>query len=252
MRILPPRLMVSVFAFTAVVVTAGEVRQTRSLAAAEAAQAAAGDERFVYAIGSAVVGKYDRNTGERIALSAGEATHLNSGFISDGKLYCAHSNYPRKPEHSEIKVLDPETMRLSVFKDFGESNGSLTWAVREGDAWWCTFAFYGDDNAHTRLVKFDDQWREQAVWTYPREVVKNLGRYSISGGIWRAGQLWVTGHDHRVVYRLRVPKKGGVMELIDALPSPFPGQGIAADPKSGGLIGIDRAKKQVVFAEVRD
>jgi hypothetical protein len=244
--------MVAGFAFAAVLVMAGEVRQSRSLAAAEATQAAAGDERFVYAIGSAVVAKYDRHTGERIALSAGEATHLNSGFLFDGKLYCAHSNYPRKPEHSEIKVLDPETMRLSVFKDFGESNGSLTWAVREGHAWWCTFAFYGDDNARTRLVKFDDQWREQAVWTYPPEVVKDLGRYSISGGIWRADQLWVTGHDHRVVYRLRVPEKGGVMELIDVLPSPFPGQGIATDPKSGGLIGIDRAKKQVVFAEVRD
>ena len=240
------------FAFAAAVVTAGEVRQTRSISAPEAIQAAAVDGRVVYAIGSVVIAKYDRNTGERIALSTGAATHLNSGFVHDGKLYCAHSNYPKKPEHSEIKVLEPETMRLSVFKDFGESNGSLTWAVREGDAWWCTFAFYGDDNARTRLVKFDDQWREQRVWTFPMEVVKDLGRNSISGGIWRGGQLWVTGHDHRVIYRLRVPEKGGVLELINVLPSPFPGQGIAMDSKSGGLVGIDRGKKQIVFAEVRE
>jgi hypothetical protein len=30
--------------------------------------------------------------------------------------------------------------------------------------------------------------------------------------------------------------------------SPFPGQGIAADPKTGGLVGIDRDKREVVFA----
>lgn len=42
-----------------------------SLPAPEASQAAAADERFVYAIADAVVAKYDRGTGERLEVSKG-------------------------------------------------------------------------------------------------------------------------------------------------------------------------------------
>ncbi|MEA3209418.1 MAG: hypothetical protein QOE70_2475 [Chthoniobacter sp.] len=223
--------------------------QAGALPAPEANQAAAADEHFVYAIDSGLVAKYDRATGTRVGLSTGKAKHLNSGFLWEGKLYCAHSNFPQKPEKSEIMVMDLQTMVLTPFKDFGEYRGSLTWVVREGSSWWCTFAKYGADNAGTVLVKLDEQWREQGAWSYPAEVVKELGQYSISGGLWLDGRLLVTGHDRRVIYRLRLPAKGDVLELIDILPSPFPGQGIAADPKTGGLLGIDRAKRQVVFAK---
>jgi N-acyl-D-amino-acid deacylase len=228
------------------------VVETRALPAPEAVQAAAADAQSVYAIGSAVIGKYDRATGQHVANSTGDAKHLNSGFLWEGKLYCAHSNFPRKPEQSEIKVLDPETMQLATAVDFGESNGSLTWVVHEDGFWWATFAFYGEANGRTRLVKFDDQWQEIGVWTFPAEVVKDLGKYSISGGVWKDGRLLATGHDHRVIYRLRVPEHPGVLELEAVLPSPFPGQGIANDPKTGGLLGIRRDKKQVVFGELRD
>jgi hypothetical protein len=51
-----------------------------------------------------------------------------------------------------------------------------------------------------------------------------------------------------VLYRLRVPKEGKVVEVVEVVASPFPGQGIAADPKTGGLVGIDRGKKAVLFA----
>jgi hypothetical protein len=225
--------------------------RTGEMPAPEANQAAAADDRFVYAIDSAVVAKYDRATGKRLAVSTGSATHLNSGFLWEGKLYCAHSNYPRKPERSEIMVLNPETMILKPFEEFGDSRGSLTWVVREGADWWCNFAYYGDDNAKTTLVKLNTDWREQGAWTYPPEVVKDLGRMSISGGLWKDGLLLATGHDHRKIYRLRLPKQGTVLELVDVLPSPFPGQGIAVDAKTGGLIGIDRAKRQIVFAILR-
>src|SRR5690606_24801350 len=47
------------------------------LPAPEAVQAAAADERFVYAIANSVVAKYDRASGERVAASTGEAKHLN-------------------------------------------------------------------------------------------------------------------------------------------------------------------------------
>lgn len=226
-----------------------EVIPTGSLPAPEATQAAVADKEFVYAIASKEIAKYDRNTGEKKAVSIGDARHLNSGFLWEGRVYCAHSNFPQKPEHSEIKALDPVTMKLTTFKDFGASEGSLTWVVRKGDEWWCTFAYYGKDNAKTRLARFSKDWKETGAWTYPPEVVKDLGEYSISGGIWRGEDLLVTGHDRRVLYRLQLPEEGKTLVLKQVLPSPFPGQGIAADPESGGLIGIDRAKKQVIFGK---
>jgi hypothetical protein len=158
-------------------------KQTAAMPAAEAHQAAAADEQFAYAISSTQVAKYERPTGRRVAVSTGDAHHLNSGFFWKDRLYCAHSNYPQQPERSEIKVLDPAAMRLTTFKDFGNLGGSLTWAVRDEDHWWCNFARYGDDNAKTFLVKFDDRWQEQGRWTYPPEVIRELGRYSLSGGL---------------------------------------------------------------------
>ncbi len=224
-------------------------KSTGVIAAPEAVQAAAADGQFVYAISSTAVAKYDRHTGQRVATSTGEAKHLNSGFFWKGQLYCAHSNFPRTPEQSEILVLDPQTMRLSTFQDFGNFGGSLTWAVRQDGHWWCNFARYGAHNGETFLVKFDDAWRELGRWTYPPEVIRELGQYSLSGGLWREGVLLATGHDDRVLFRLRLPPAGDVLELVGTQQAPFTGQGIAADPKTGGLVGIDRGKKQVVFAK---
>lgn len=248
MRCLRPILTLLLFIATA----SAEPKQVvpaGTLSAPEATQAAAADDRFVYAIASAKIAQYDRASGERKAISTGDAKHLNSGFVWEGRVYCAHSNFPTKPEHSEIKVLDPATMQLSTFKDFGASEGSLTWAVREGESWWCTFAYYGADNARTRLTRFTANWKETGSWVYPPEVVKELGEYSISGGIWKNGDLLVTGHDRRVIYRLSLPAEGDTLVLKQVLPSPFPGQGIAADPVTGGLLGIDRKKQQVVFGK---
>jgi hypothetical protein len=223
---------------------------TRTLAAPEAVQAAAADGEFVYAISGSVVARYDRKTGKRLAVSQGTAHHLNSGFMYQGRLYCAHSNFPQKPEKSDIRVLDLKTMQLAVFRDFGQSPyGSLTWAVCEGDQWWCNFARYGADNHRTILVKYDKNWQVLETWTYPDSVVRDLGKASISGGIWHAGHLLVTGHDRQVLYRLKVPADGGVLQHLETVPAPFTGQGIAADPAGGGLIGIHRAKRQIVFAK---
>jgi len=223
---------------------------TRMIPAAEAHQAAAADAKYVYAIGNRTVAKYDRTTGKRIAVSPPSplATHLNSGFFHEGWLYCAHSNYPAQPPQSEILVLNPMAMELKVFKRFGAARGSLTWAVFHEGHWWCTFAHYGADNAKTVLVKFDEQWNERGVWTYPPAVIADLGKASISGGLWRGETLLATGHDRQVIYRLKLPAEGTVLELVDVAASPFPGQGIAVDPV-GGLIGIDRAAKEIVFAE---
>jgi hypothetical protein len=65
-------------------------KQTAVLAAPEAFQAAAADDKHVYAITNDRVARYDRASGLRLAASIGEAKHLNSGFLWEGKLYCAH------------------------------------------------------------------------------------------------------------------------------------------------------------------
>ncbi|RYD61645.1 MAG: endonuclease [Verrucomicrobiaceae bacterium] len=246
-------VLLTIASFSGLAVGADERYVTVStLSAPEAHQAAAADDSFVYAISSTAVAKYDRTTGALVARSTGKAKHLNSGFLWEGKLYCAHSNFPQKPEKSEVMVLDPGSMEITEFKNFGEYRGSLTWAVQEGRFWWCNFAHYGEENGKTVLVKLDAEWRELGTWTYPAEVVRRLGKSSISGGIWHKGHLLVTGHDRKEIYRLQLPAQGSVLELLQTLPSPYPGQGIAADPKTGGLVGIDRGKKQVIFAELRE
>lgn len=228
----------------------GTWERTASMPAPEAVQAAAADGEFVYAVADRVVAKYERS-GKLVARSEGDAHHLNSAFAWDGKVYCAHSNYPNLPERSELKVLDPAAMRLGTHKDFGDFGGSLTWAVRRDGSWWCNFAKYGAEKAKTFLVRFDDDWKELRRWTYPEAVLKELGSYSLSGGIWRDDELLVTGHDRGILYRLTLPAAGGTLELAGAWSVPFTGQGFAADSATGGLVGIHRAGKRVVFASLK-
>lgn len=233
-----------------------------SFPAPEAHQAAAADDQYVYVISSTAVAAYDRNTRQRQWVShGGQASHLNSGFLWQGKLLCAHSNYPQQPNTSQIKAVDLSSRELSDFKDFGVSDGSLTWVVRHQDAWWCNFAFYGAEQQKTRLVRYDDQWRETGSWTYPPQLYRFLGQYSLSGGIWDGNTLLVTDHDHPVIYRFRLPQVGNELEWIDRRSVPFTGQGFALDPSGKvaddapeegdlklALVGINRSKRLVVFA----
>ena len=211
-----------------------------------ATQAAATDTR-VFAVSSTAVVVYDRSTGKLLATSEGKAEHLNSAFVREGKVYCAHSNYPKQPDTSEVRVYDPATNKLSVFHDFKDPPGSLVWNVHDGKNWWCCFAHYGADNAKTVLVKMTDGFKEVQRWTFPKKVVEDWDGMSASGGVWDGDTLLVSHHHYKVLYRLKVPKEGKELELVEALACPFPGQGIATDPK-GGLVGIDRAARKVVFA----
>ncbi|MFM8271435.1 MAG: endonuclease [Gemmata sp.] len=212
-----------------------------------AIQAAAATDKHVFAVSSTAVAVYDRATGKLLAVSEGKAQHLNSAFVWKGKVYCAHSNYPNKPETSQVRVYDPETNKLTVFHDFKDPPGSLVWNVHDGKNWWCCFAHYGADNAKTLLLKMTDEFKEVRRWTFPEKVVADWDKMSASGGIWDGDTLLATHHHFKVLYRLRVPEEGGELGFVEALECPFPGQGIAADPK-GGLVGIDRGAKKVVFA----
>jgi hypothetical protein len=228
---------------------AGAFVVTSSLKTAFANQAAAADDKFIYAISNTQIVKYDRETGKEIARSTGDAHHLNSGYLLDGKIYCAHSNFPKKPDESDIRVLDPATMQLTVFHKFENPPGSLTWCIHKGDGkdWWCHFAHYGKDHGKSVLVRYDENWKELGRWTSPPELVAQWGNYSLSGGIWLGDDLLVTGHSAKAIYRLRVPREGNVLQLVEEIPSPFPGQGLAVDPKTGNLIGL--GGKGIQFAK---
>jgi len=215
-----------------------------------ATQAAAVDDDSFYAVSNTQVARYDRGTGKLTVSATAEGTkHLNSAFAWKGKVYCAHSNYPNKPEESDIRVFDPKTEKLSVFHKFEKPPGSLVWNIHDGTNWWCCFAHYGNDNAKTFLAKMNPDFKELQRWTFPKVVVDDWDKMSASGGIWDGETLLVSHHHYRVLYRLKLPKNGEVLEFVEALACPFPGQGIAADPKAKGLVGIDRTKKSVVFAE---
>ena len=218
------------------------------MAAPEAHQASAADAKFFYAITSRAVAKYDRTTGKRVALSTGAARHLNSGFFWKASCCARIRIILLSLERSEIMVLDVDTMKLSTFKSFGNVGGSLVWVLRKERSLVVQLRHYGASNAKTFLAKYDDQWREVARWTYPKKVISQLGRYSLSGGIWRGDELWVTGHDDPVAFRLALPKQGGELQYLGQHTVPFTGQGLANDPVTGGLIGIHRAQRQVIVA----
>lgn len=222
---------------------------TQALPADEAVQAAAANETHLFAITNARIGKYDRNTGKRVAISSGPASHLNSGFFWRGRLLAAHSNYPAVPEKSQIMRLDVETMQLTLFHDFKDYGGSLTWVLYKDDYWWCHFAKYGSENAGSFLVQLTPQWEEVRRWTLPPGLVGELGQYSLSGGVWSGDLLYVTGHDARMLYRLRVPGDAEALQWVDSEPAPFSGQGIAVDPATPDtMIGIDRATRRLLIA----
>jgi len=216
-----------------------------------ATQAAAADVGHLYAISNTTVARYDRTSGRLLATATAPGTeHLNSGFFHDGRLYCAHSNYPHTPHESDIRAYDPATDRLEMLHRFEHPPGSLVWCVVRDGHWWCCFAHYGAANAETVLVEyaaggFD---RELRRFTFPPEVVADWDGMSASGGIWDGDTLLVSHHHDRVLYRLRLPEQGTQLELVACLASPFPGQGIAADPVTDGLVGIDRDRRRIVLA----
>jgi hypothetical protein len=225
---------------------------SRLLASPYATQAAAATQRHAYAISNTTVAQYDRGTGRLLATStAPDALHLNSGYVYDGKVYCAHSNYPAEPTESDLRVFDPARGDLTLFHRFENPPGSVVWCVRRDGNWWCCFAWYGDKNARTVLVEYADGRFDQELrrLTFPAKVIADWDGMSASGGIWDGDTLLVSHHHFPVLYRLAVPEQGTELLVVEALTCPFPGQGIAADPVTGGLVGIDRARRRIVFAE---
>jgi hypothetical protein len=233
--------------------------EVRRIPAAEARQGVAADAAHLYAIDNHVIGQYEKASGRRIAKWECEQgkplIHLNGGIVRDGRLYCAHSNYPLVPMLSSLETWDTSTMRHVRSHSFGIEAGSATWADIHAGRWYVTFAHYGNraaepgrDPRWTTLLQFDSEWRRLQGWVYPAELVAKLGQYSISGGVFHpSGLMLCTGHDNPEVYVLRFPEGGSTLVLEETFAVPVHGQGIALDPDSPAtLYGIDRAAREIV------
>ena len=238
-----------------------QLKEVRRYDVPEAGQAVAVDDKHFYAIVNSKIAKYDRASGQRVAVWKADAEiplrHLNSGIVRDGKLYCANSNFPEWPETSSIEIWDTATMKHIESHSLGIcQEGSLTWIEPIPDGWYAVYANYSkkvNDNPHakthrsTQLVHYDQQWRRTAGWTFPKSVLDRFDPHSCSGGGFGSdGKLYCTGHDRAEVYQLEFPKAGCTLQLIKTIAAPIKGQGIALE--NNQLWGIDRSKRQVIVS----
>jgi hypothetical protein len=233
--------------------------------APEARQGVAADESHLYVISNHAIGKYDKSTQRRVArweCPEGEPlTHLNAGIVLDGKLYCAHSNYPGVPMTSSVEIFDTETLEHIGSHSFGVMAGSLTWLDRRDGFWFACFAHYGNraaepgrDPSWTTLVKFDSDWRRLESWVFPPELVERFGDYSSSGGAFGPdGRLYVTGHDNPELYVLALPEAGSVLRWEDTVSIRAEGQAYGWDPSEPWtLYSIVKRERLVIKSQLED
>ncbi|MFB3902506.1 MAG: cycloisomerase [Acidobacteriota bacterium] len=228
--------------------------------AAQARQAVAVDGSAVYVVEDRVIAKYDKASGRLLETSqpVKGLIHLDSAVVVDGRLYCAHSNYPGLPMTSSVEVWETKSMAHVASHSFGIMWGSCTWIDRYDEAWWAVFANYSrvfgnsreayGNTYWTTLVKFDDGWQWQAGWVFPQEVLERAEPMSVTGGSWGPdGLLYCTGHDRPEAYVIRLPEAGSILELVETVPLGNAGQGIAWDRSTPGILyGINRHERQVI------
>ncbi|MEP6656623.1 MAG: cycloisomerase [Betaproteobacteria bacterium] len=233
------------------------LEQTVEFSIKEANQGVGVDDKFFYAVDNQAIGKYDKKTGKLVKQWQGDKKgpilHLDSAMVKDGRVYCAHSNYPEWPMTSSLEIFDAETLEHVGSHSFGINWGSLTWVDWHDGHWWLTFAnydkLYGPDKtpygrkATTQMIKFTPEFLIVQGWVLPKELLDRFEDMSNSGGSWGPdGYLYLTGHDPAELYRVRLPNAGSVLEVVDIIPMNIRGQGIAWDRSQPDVIyGIVRA-----------
>jgi hypothetical protein len=95
----------------------------------------------------------------------------------------------------------------------------------------------------TQMIKFTADFKFVEGWVMPKVLLDKFEDMSNSGGSWGPdGFLYLTGHDPAEVYKMRLPKAGSVLELVEIIPANIRGQGIAWDRSERGVLyGIVRA-----------
>lgn len=237
----------------------------RRIPAPEARQGVTADAEFFYIISNHALGKYRKDTGVRVAgweCPPGEPlTHLNAGIVHEGRLYCAHSNYPGVPNLSSIEIWDTATMKHVGSHSFGRADGSFTWLDRRNGRWVACFAHYtgkgaepGRGSEWTRLVEFDDEWRQTGGWAFPADLTQKLAvrGYSVSGGAFGPdGLLYVTGHDDTALYALAMPEAGPTLKWVATIPISAQGQAFSWDPRDPSLLyTISKAGREVIVGRM--
>jgi hypothetical protein len=255
--------------------------EIRRFPAPEAGQGAAAGHEFVYAINNFTIGKYRKTSGDRVAVweggKNGPLIHMNAGIVHEGRLYCAHSNYPGVPNLSSIEVFDPATLQHIGSHSLGRMDGSLTWIERrersatlaKGNgatsrsigAWIACFVHYskrggepGRGPEWTQIVEFDEHWQRLRGWSLPADFMAHIGQrgYSVSGGAFGpGGLLYATGHDHPELYVLDFPMGGSALKWIATIPITTEGQAFGWDPAEPGVLyTIGRKTREVVVGRV--
>jgi len=247
--------------------------ELRRFNAAEADQAAIADREFIYALDNYTIGKYRKGSGDRVALfdgqKGGPIIHMNAGIVHEGRLYCAHSNYPGVPMLSSVEIFDAATLKHVGSHSFGRVDGSLTWidrrersaTLKSGGAWIACFVHYGKRGGEpgkgpewTQIVEFDEQWRRLRGWALPAELVTHMGvrGYSLSGGAFGPrGLLYATGHDHPELWVLDFPEAGSALKWIATVRITADGQAFSWDPAEPGVLyNVGRKSGEVIVGRV--
>jgi len=246
-------------------VKAQQAKELRRYMVPQAKQAVAVDNNYFYVINNSSITKHRKEDGKLIAswdgTQEGILTHLNSGIVIEGKLYCAHSNYPQEPMASSIEVFDTQTLEHIDNHSFGIMTGSATWIDSYQGYWWVGFAHYtgkgaseGKDTRWTSVVKFNKAWQQVESWIFPKQVIEQFMPKSNSGGvIGKDGVLYCTGHDKAELYVMQIPDKGYTLQHLKTIPITIEGQGIALDLSMKDKVvfyGISRAGNTVIVNEI--
>lgn len=225
--------------------------ELRRFPAQEARQGVAADSEHLYVISNHDLAKYSKVTGARLATwscpKGQPFTHINAGVIFEGRLYCAHSNYPGVPHVSSVEIWDPTDLHHAGAISFGRTDGSITWIDRREGKWIACFVHYsgrggepGRGPEWSRLVEFDDTWRPTGRgWVFPPDLIAFLGGrgFGISGGaLGPRGFLFVTGHDEKALCVLEFPAEGSTLRWVATVPVTAEGQAFTWDPVEPGMV----------------
>jgi hypothetical protein len=227
-----------------------------------ARQGVCADATSVFVVDDRLIIKFDKATQREVARfespREGPIIHMNSLSLHEGEVLAAHSNYPEEPMLSSIERFDAATLRHVGSHSFGVMPGSLTTIEWHDNAWWAIWANYSrvfgrnqrpyGNTWWTHITRHDRDMRQTGGWTFPADVLRRAEPMSISGASWGpGGHLWCTGHDHKEVYALRLPRMGSVLERVMTVPIEAEGQAIAWDKGDANVLWqIVRSRREVV------